>query len=126
MITFRNFVAALPIVEKIINPSPKMQGYDIDHIKNPHHETILAHGYKYSHSSLVTHGTDDTRTQHSYAHKNDKDHVVGVYPKTSGSGGSHMWSVHKLGNTIHVKGEDDDDLDLHLRANPVRKKAKKK
>lgn len=107
--------------EEIQNSNSSGQGYDPDHEKNPHHATILKHGYEYSHSTPVNY-IAGRGIHHTYKHKTLKDHVVSVHehPKYGG----HIWDVHKLGQGSSFQGKGDANLDKHLKGHIARAKKK--
>lgn len=109
--------------EAIENPNSSGQGHDASHSKNPYHDTMLKHGYKYSHSTPVTVG-GNKQIAHAYKHGSLKDHVAGV--RETGSG--HKWEVHKLGSGSGYSGGNAASLDKHLKGHVARatKKAAKK
>jgi hypothetical protein len=105
--------------EGIENPNSSGQGYSKDHVNNPHHATILKHGYVYSHSTPVTHLDQQKRVHHTYKHSSLKDHVVGVHQASTGQ---HKWAVHKLGQGRVATGSGDANLDRHLKGHIGRAK----
>jgi hypothetical protein len=105
----------------ITNPNSSGQGHDPDHKDNPHHATMLKHGYVYSHSTPVHHQSGIVN-HHTYTHPDLKDHVASVYKPSKMN--SHVWSTHKLGAGSSHEGQGDADLDKHLKGHIARAKKK--
>src|ERR1035437_10495835 len=104
----------------IENPNSSGQGHDPDHKDNPHHATLLKHGYVYSHSTPVRSRQNGVRIHHTYKHPDLKDHVAGVHQPSDQN--SHVWSTHKLGNGFEYSGQGDAALDKHLKGHLTRAK----
>jgi len=100
----------------IQNPNSSGQGYHPDHANHPYHDTIVSHGYEYSHSTPITDLSGRKYLQHSYKHKVLKDHVVGVSMKDDKPG----WSVSKLGSGVRTIGNDNNKLNSFLKGHVSR------
>lgn len=61
--------------EEIENPNSSGQGHDPDHMKHPLHDTILKHGYEYSHSTPVHRENAGKYIHHTYK---KGERVIGV------------------------------------------------
>jgi hypothetical protein len=61
--------------EEIENPNSSGQGHDPDHMKHPLHDTILKHGYEYSHSTPVRRQNAEKYIHHTYK---KGERVIGV------------------------------------------------
>lgn len=121
------------VIEAIENPNTSGQGHDPDHKDNPYHDTLLKHGYEYSHTTPVNHSAysvgpkhpdyknQDIRMHHAYKHKDLKDHVVGV---NKNSHGEHVWQTHRLGNSpgSGTSGRGVEALTKHLKGHLARAK----
>lgn len=82
----------------IVNANSSKQGYDADHASNQYHETILRHGYLYSHSVPVVYSGIETVIHHCYKHANLKDNVVGVWHRQESAPDIWYFDAHVLGS----------------------------
>lgn len=108
---------------QIADPNSSGQGsYKKGHHLNTHHDTLLKHGFEYSHSTPV--GTTDKvytgggkyeqlyHIHHTYRHPVSGRHV-GLSPK--GDGLNWKWFSSTSGSGQHLVGHESAALDKHLK-----------
>lgn len=116
----------------IQNPNTSGQGHHPDHADNPYHDTIVSHGYKYSHSTPVYGPSVTTKLgsppernvylHHTYKHGTLKDHNVTVAMKGNKA---HHWSVSVGGSGRETRDDDTNKLlDSFLKGHVSRAKKK--
>lgn len=112
----------------IQNPNSSGQGYHPNHADHPYHDTIVSHGYEYSHSTPITGPSVTTKLgqppeqnkylSHTYKHKTLKDHNVSV---TVGKNGNKPhWAVSVSGSGLENRGNDNNKLNSFLKGHVSR------
>ena len=127
----KDFGGQSSVSEEIQNPNSSGQGHDPEHHMHPHHETLLKHGYEYSHSTPVSHPIDfsserEKINHHTYKLKGHPDHNVSVHysPKMAGN---HKWEAGKSASNTSTTGRSTEALDKFLKGHVARaKRAAKK
>lgn len=115
----------------IQNPNTSGQGHHPDHTDNPYHDTIVSHGYKYSHSTPVYGPSVTTKLgsppernvylHHTYKHGTLKDHNVTIAMKNDKP---HHWAVSVSGSGLETRGNDPQKLNSFLKGHVSRAKKK--
>lgn len=115
----------------IQNPNTSGQGHHPDHTDNPYHDTIVSHGYKYSHSTPVYGPSVTTKLgsppernvylHHIYKHGTLKDHNVTIAMKNDKP---HHWAVSVSGSGLETRGNDPQKLNSFLKGHVSRAKKK--
>ena len=107
---------------EIQNPNSSGQGYAPSHVDSPFHETLLANGFDYSHTTRVWRpyygpgGIGDTRRGTEYALRHtyrSGPFAVGV---SVGHEGVPIWEAGRIAATRRTRGTSAEQLRKYLRA----------
>jgi hypothetical protein len=97
-----------PLAKAIKDANSCGQGFDADHTKNPHHETLIDAGFSYSHSTPVTHLNGEKINHHTYKRA---DRSISVYQK---DGNWHWNGSARPGSGHHYAGKGEDKLNRYI------------
>lgn len=120
---FENIIFETELDEVITNSNSCGQGHDDEHRSHEYHQTILKHGYNYSHSTPIRQRDGSTVNHHTYKHMNNQDKNVSV-SRPKGTAGSHLqWATSTSGlGRGATSGFSNHTLEKHLKGRKIAKK----
>jgi hypothetical protein len=102
------------INEVITNSNSSGQGHDPNHHEHPYHDTIISHGYHYSHTTPIHQKDGSVKYHHTYKHHRNQDYNVAVY--------NGRWQTSVLPYARKISGSDVASLDKHLKDRKLKPK----
>lgn len=120
---FENIIFETELDEVITNSNSCGQGHDDEHRSHEYHQTILKHGYNYSHSTPIRQRDGSTVNHHTYKHMDNQDKNVSV-SRPKGTAGSHLqWATSTSGlGRGATSGFSTHTLEKHLKGRKIAKK----